>query len=273
MQFDTTSEWGTWAPKGVAKFALDTIRSLPVNPICKRLAFLLRKPVKKGRQPFYDVSLWGYRLRLSAKGNLSEQRWLTMPQFHDAEERELIASKLSGGGVFFDIGANAGFYTFWVLSRQRKDVSLYAVEPCRLMQERLRYNLSLNALEESLCLIECAVTAQPCEVHIQEHADNLGQTSISESGQGYAVRGMPLLELMDAHSVGRIDVLKIDIEGGEADVLEALFEAADSNRWPTCIVGEIIGEDSLRFKTMLKSRGYQMEFATKMNGGFSLSDC
>lgn len=271
MKFDTTSEWGHWFPKGKEKTALDRISRLPVNPLCKRLAFLLRKPIKKGTQAFYDVTVWGHRLRLCAKGNLSEQRWLTMPSFHDTLEREVIAEKLAGGGVFFDVGANAGFYTFWVLSLRADGVEVVSVEPSHTMQERIEYNLQLNGLETSVTLLKSAVTQEPCEVLIEEHADNLGQTSVAESGSGYAVEGKPLLQLMDEQQVDQIDVLKIDIEGGECEVLKALFDSTKPSRWPKCIVGEIIGEASSRFRELLESRGYTLEQATKMNGVFTLT--
>ena len=69
MIFDTTTPWGKLAPKGLARLSLAVIALLPVNLICRRLAFLLRKPVKKGKLEFYDRVIWGLKLRLSCRGN------------------------------------------------------------------------------------------------------------------------------------------------------------------------------------------------------------
>ena len=90
MTFDTTSPWGTWKPKGAAAFSLKLIDLLPASGLFRKLAFLLRKPVKNSGQDVYDREIWELKLRLGARGNLTEQRWLTMANFHDAPEREAL---------------------------------------------------------------------------------------------------------------------------------------------------------------------------------------
>ncbi len=90
MTFDINSPWGTWKPRGAAAFSLKLIDLLPPSGIFRKLAFLLRKPVKNSGQDVYDREIWGLKLRLGARGNLTEQRWLTMANFHDAPEREAL---------------------------------------------------------------------------------------------------------------------------------------------------------------------------------------
>jgi hypothetical protein len=51
-----------------------------------------------------------------------------MPNFHDAPECEALRAVLRPGAVFLDIGANAGFYTFWALSQKHADLRVIAVE-------------------------------------------------------------------------------------------------------------------------------------------------
>lgn len=269
-QFDDQSPWGRWAPGIVERICLKLIGFLPTGSFYKRIAFILRKPIKNGGRFLYDVTIWGFRLRLCSKGNLSEQRWLTMPQFLDVLEREVIAGKLSPGGVFFDVGANAGFYTFWALSLRNPEVRVVAVEPGSKMRQRLAYNLKTNGLDKDVSILTCAVTPERCEVSIEEHEDNLGQTSVHSGYGGTLVEGMPLIDIMDECEVERIDVLKIDIEGGESAVIEALLINCGRDRWPRCVIGEIVGDDSQSFIKVLESVGYELEAATKMNGVFLL---
>ena len=78
-KFDDRSPWGKWKPRGIAKLSFSIIDRLPVNGLSKRLAFIFRKPVKNGRQVIFDREIWGLRLRLAVKGNLTEQRVRLFP--------------------------------------------------------------------------------------------------------------------------------------------------------------------------------------------------
>lgn len=230
------------------------------------MAFLLRRPVKSGRQEFYDRDIWGLRLRLSARGNLTEQRWLTMEKFHDGPEREFLREALGADAVFLDVGANAGFYTFWALAQRKPGLRIIAVEPSGTMIERLRYNLVLNNLESAVCICQCAAAPAPCELVIAEHAENLGQTAVTSAGKGQRVAGRPLLDLLTEAGVNRVDALKIDIEGQEIPVLEAFFRTAAHSLWPRLIIGEIVGKDGGAFRQMLSKQGYELVRATRLNG-------
>jgi FkbM family methyltransferase len=271
-RFDTTSPWGTWKARGLAAFCLNLIGCLPVCGITRKLAFVLRKPVKHGTQDWYDRQIWGLRMRLSVRGNLTEQRWLTMPTFHDAAEREALRTALRPGAIFLDVGANAGFYTFWALSLGFPGLRVIAVEPTQVMLERMRHNLFTNDLEASVTLFACAVTPEPGEVVIHEHAENIGQTSVGTEGAGRRVPGRPLLDLLEEAKVGRVDAMKIDIEGFEVPVLEAFFSRAPRSLWPRLIIGEIVGESGQTLKDLLVSKGYRIDRCTKMNGILELGD-
>lgn len=271
MSFDTTSPWGTYAPRGLTAASLALTSALPRGSLFRRLAFLARKPVKSGKQALYDRAIWGLRLRLNARGNLSEQRWLTMQQFHDWPERQALSAALPENGVFVDVGANAGFYTFWALAAGRPGISVVAVEPNPAMLDRVRYNLELNDLARHVRLVQCAVTPEPCEVALSFHADNLGQTAVRQNaGTDARLPGRPLLSIIEDAGLTRIDALKIDIEGHEVPVLSAFFATAPRSLWPRLILGEIVGDDGGALRQLLLDRGYSLAAATKMNGIFRL---
>lgn len=259
-------------PRGAVALCLGLIARLPSGGFFRRLAFILRKPVKKGDQLLYDRVIWGLKLRLSARGNLSEQRWLTMPQFHDAPERAALSAALLPGAVFLDVGANAGFYTFWALSLGLDNLRVIAIEPTRTMLERLRFNLGLNGLESSVTLCDCAVTPSPCEVVIEEHAGNLGQSAVKSGGEGRRVAGKPLLQVLNEAGATRVDAMKIDIEGHEVPVLSAFFRDAPRALWPRLIIGEIVGDGGGALKSLLTGLGYRVERTTKMNGILVLAE-
>lgn len=181
MTFDTTSPWGTWKPRGIASLCLRLIDALPPCTALRRLAFLLRKPVKNSAQEVFDREIWGLKLRLATRGNLSEQRWLTMPAFHDPIERQALQQALQGGGLFLDVGANAGFYSFWVVSLKIPNVKVIAVEPSPTMLTRLRYNLAANHLQDSVYLLPCAVNFQDDRESVPQTEGARHQGGISRS--------------------------------------------------------------------------------------------
>ncbi len=276
MAFDTVTPWGSYAPHGFSAWCLDLVERLPAGALGRRLAFLLRKPVKKSRQPVMDREIWGFRLRLATRGNLSEQRWLTMAKFRDTVERAALADALPPGGVFVDVGMNAGFYTFWALSLRRPGLRVLAVEPGAEMLERVRYNLAGNGLADAVRLQACAVTAERCEVVVEAHGENHGQNSVRPAGADEAatvrVPGRPLLELAQEAGLERIDALKIDIEGHETPVLRAFFAAAPRALWPRVVVAEIVGDGEGTLRRLLLDRGYRVVRETKMNGILRLAD-
>ena len=272
INFDTTSPWGIWKPRGFAALCLKLIDALPPSGVFRKLAFLLRKPVKNSPQAVYDREIWGLKLRLATRGNLTEQRWLTMPNFHDAPERDALAAALHPGAVFLDVGANAGFYTFWALAQRHPGLRVIAAEPTPVMLERVRHNLAANNLTSSVTLCACAVTPTPGEVVIAEHAGNHGETSICAQGSGHRVPGRTLLEILQSANVRRVDAMKIDIEGYEVPVLDAFFNSAPRALWPQLVIGEIVGVGGEPLKQLLIDHGYRLDRCTKMNGILVLPD-
>jgi FkbM family methyltransferase len=272
MNFDTTSPWGTWKVQGSAALILALIDKMPVSTLSRKLALLLRKPVKASTQEVFDRDIWGLRMRLGTRGNLTEQRWLTMPSFHDTHERDALRAAFRPGAVFLDIGANAGFYTFWALSLRLPNLRVIAVEPAEVMLSRMRHNLAENRLTDKVDLYACAVTPQQCEVVIHEHAGNAGQSSVRTEGSGRRVPGRPLLDILLESGVSTVDAMKIDIEGFEVPVMEAFYNTAPRRLWPRCVIAEIVGKDGESLKNLLVSRNYKIAHCTKMNGILVLSD-
>ena len=272
--FDTDSRWGHWRPRGLSALLLRLISILPANEVNKRIAYLLRKPIKQGKQLYYDRIVWGLRLRLVARGNLSEQRMLTMEHFHDLQERKALSESLGPGSIFFDIGANAGFYTFWALSLGYPDLRVVAVEPNSTMTERIMFNLGLNKIHKGeVDVVECALTSSSCKVTVSEHSRNLGETTTHQktSKTGRQVPGKPLLDLIHETKVSRIDALKIDIEGEEIPALSSFFNHASISLWPRLIICEIFGPDGHLLQKLLEANGYKRTGISKMNAIFRLS--
>jgi FkbM family methyltransferase len=122
-------------------------------------------------------------------------------------------------GIFFDVGANIGLITFSVAAR-RRDLSIYAFEPDPENAERWRRNRALNP-GVAAKLEEAAVGAAAGRALVVRGQES-GWSFVAQPGEadGVAVSVVSLDAYAFAHDITHIDVLKVDVEGYEARVLE-----------------------------------------------------
>jgi FkbM family methyltransferase len=161
---------------------------------------------------------------------------------YEPEVVRLIKSRLSGGGTFFDVGANVGLITFSAGSR-RPDIEIRAFEPNPLNAANWLRNRELNP----------TVTARLEQMAVGEHEGSavLVQPSHDESGAGYVANGkthqprpaiqVPLTSLdryVAREGIAFVDVLKLDIEGYELFALRG-SSGLLSERRIGCIVCEL----------------------------------
>ena len=155
---ESAPPWGTCTPTGLLARLLAGSRALPPTPLGARGARILRTLARAGRpgRPV-DVELWGLRVRLHSRGNVSEARILFMPQLWEPGERALLRERARPGFVFLDVGANAGGYSLWVLGLLGSQCRIVAVEPDPVMHARLRFNAQTNGAEH-LRVLQVAVS-------------------------------------------------------------------------------------------------------------------
>ena len=87
---------------------------MPRTWVGRRVTSLIRSFLKRWSERPIDAVRLGSRMRLHPRGNASEKRLMTSPQFFDPAELGVLEFMLAPGFVFFDIGANVGAYTLFV---------------------------------------------------------------------------------------------------------------------------------------------------------------
>lgn len=227
--------------------------------------------MKNSLADLVDVEVWGLRLRLKSRGNLSEQRLLLMPQHLDPQERAVLEAELAGGGVFLDIGANAGLYTLWLASLKIPNLRVEAFEPDPNLCRRLRFNLAENNLDR-VTLNGFALGAEEGTLRLMPGKGNQGENSLGASDEGQPVAVRTLLEVLEEKGIREVAAMKIDTEGHEAEILRPFFRSAPKSLWPRVVVCELnldSGESgkSPGHLTLLEA-GYRLEEETRMNGVF-----
>ncbi|HLI83544.1 MAG TPA: FkbM family methyltransferase [Bryobacteraceae bacterium] len=199
--------------------------------------------------PAYLRALWRVRPALLASGiarcsGLARRRplatsqgtfWLSPASYlgmcllqygaYEPDMCRFLAESLRLGDVFLDIGANEGYLS--VLASKLVGVRgrVIAVEPQRRLAPVIRKNLELNGCE-NVVLIEALLGAQDGEGLLTlSPASNNGGSSEHPAGRlswlmrRQRTRVITLDTLFREQGLERVDVAKVDIEGGEWDML------------------------------------------------------
>ena len=268
-QFNIDQSWGYFSPRGWRSLLIHLCRRLnPRLPFSYRLSLWLRSPIKHGTPHPLDVLVWGLRLRLLPRGNISETKMLFTPDIFDPEELAWLASYLGPDAVFVDVGANAGAYSWFMRSQFGKNIRIIAVEPDPEMRRRLAFNLLTNDIRNiEVCPV--ALSDTQGEAVLQLCEDQRGQNALvdqaSAMGQTITVPVDTLANLFAARAVDRIDALKIDIEGHEVRALGHFFSHAPASLWPRALVTEFKPETSADILRIMEGAGYRRAKITKLN--------
>lgn len=137
---------------------------------------------------------------------------------YDAPEMRFLLAWLRPGDTFLDVGANVAPYS--LLSTAVPGTRAIAFEPGSLARQRAQANVALNGLAERITLEPLAVSDVDGTATLT--ADRWATNTLVGEGYEGAVEDVPTVRLDSYsadHDLGRVSLVKIDIEGFEANAL------------------------------------------------------
>ena len=150
--------------------------------------------------------------------------------FRDALEPEFehLEKFLSPGGVFLDIGGNTGIYTIKAAQffRQQGGGTVVVYEPLPEMLAELNHNVTVNRFD-NVRLRGFCLGNQPGTAEFWINFDRPASSSLIHHDPQAARRSVLVLRLDDVfplEQLDRLDYMKIDVEGAEAQVLAGAAE-------------------------------------------------
>lgn len=270
LAFDDQQPWGACRPGPAIQRRLQWCHRIP--PGLSRLVLLLRRPIKYGVHQPLDLEIWGLKLRLMPRGNMSEQKLLFGPARFDTPERELLARRLKPGAVFVDIGANAGVYSFWVWHCLQGQVTILAIEPDEQLRQRLAFNMATNQMQ-GIRLLPVALSDREGEAVLWVQPKQRGENTL-DAATAQAVGGQrearpvtlrTLLDVLVEQRIAQVDALKIDIEGHELPVLTHFYTHAPAALWPRLVIAEVKPETQAAMQQLFEQQGYRLLARSQLN--------
>lgn len=137
---------------------------------------------------------------------------------YEKKEIDFLHSFLRKGDVFFDIGANFGLFSLNASKIVGSEGKVYAFEPFEPNFRKLIRHISLNNLQnitvEKKAVSDCKSTS---EIRYDEREANLGMASLytPDFTASQRVETISIDDYVLEHHISGIDLIKMDIEGGE----------------------------------------------------------
>jgi FkbM family methyltransferase len=200
------------------------------------------------------------RLKLFEEGSY----WLGL---HEVAVQELLERLCKPGLVFYDIGAHLGFFSFGVANCVGPKGRVFAFEPDPENCGRIKEMVIRNNLQSRLAVVEAAAWSYTSSggVPFRRGSSNAhggvladGIAPVLTDGGVQLVSAISLDDFLRKGNPGA-DVVKIDVEGGECEVLKGSEELFSRSR-PTLLC-EVHHEHAAHWITeWLLPKGYVAEW-------------
>ena len=182
-----------------------------------------------------------------------------------------LLDHLDPGDVFWDVGANVGIYTAFAATEAG---AVVAIEPHPKNAARLRENLALNGREAEVRRVALSTTTGTTRLALNSPDVTGAFGSTADLGTDRTIevpqrRGDELV----ADTPGRPTVLKVDVQGSEASVLQGLARALDACRHVYCNVYEKhhdTPDERWAVREGLQARGFDVRRIQQWSGGHFL---
>lgn len=170
--------------------------------------------------------------------------------------------------IVVDVGANFGYYSISLASALHGNGHVFAFEPCRETFARLQTNIGLNHLESTITAVPGGLSDSRGVAYLDRFAGNSGASTLTNNPTGDAVEVDTLDHFCEVHTLTRLDVVKVDVEGSELRVINGGRQAL-SRFHPVVMIefnSEALGRAGASVEELdkaLRDLGYELFVATR----------
>ena len=217
--------------------------------------------------PHLTTQVWGSRLRAP-----TADRWLALRlhrwRLMGVSDAKFLRAHVRPGMSVVDIGANQGLYSLLLAGLAGENGTVVAFEPDDLLHRALCRNVALNSaanVEPRHAALGSAAGTMTLHRSLLNSGDN--RLSAKAAGTDLRERVAIRVERLDAALAGRrVDFVKMDVQGWEAEVLRGMQGLLDDPRnaamtiyfefWPQGL--RDAGSDPLALLSFLTANGFSI---------------
>lgn len=175
----------------------------------------------RSREKTNVVDIEGRKMFLHGNDGLA----LSLFKVYEPEQTELVKKNVKKGDIVLDIGANIGYYTLLFAQLVGPHGRVYAFEPDPSNFDLLKKSIELNGYQ-NVTLIQKAVSNKSGKIKLYLGDGNRAINRIYDAGMNDARQSVEVdivnLDNYFQDYTGKIDFVKIDVEGSEGGVLEGM---------------------------------------------------
>jgi len=241
------------SPQSIKRHWLTRLRPL-------ELAEFLKKVLRIRR---YEIEAEGLRVWIDPVSNVGSR--LLAEGTYEKKLTNALPHLLNEGHVFYDVGANEGWFSLIAARIVGSGGRVVAVEPQERLWPVVLQNASLNHFA-NIILQPFAIANQESETTIKLYPSvNTGASGLGSGKRRFEtlqrVTLLPLARLIEGSGVEKIDLMKIDVEGYELEVLKSAGEHLGRNILRLVVETHASqlaerGESVEQVHELLRSRGY-----------------
>jgi FkbM family methyltransferase len=164
--------------------------------------------------------------------------WLLMHGEWEPEETELVKKLIEPGDIFVDVGANLGYYS--LLAARVGASHVYAFEAQPSTYELLGKNVIINWMTKFITYEHLAVYSHTTDLEFFVRNHYPGNSSLGFTAPDQLEKWFDTTTAVKIHAVsiddyfadkpGKIDLIKVDVEGAEPAVFEGARRTLAKNR-------------------------------------------
>lgn len=178
-------------------------------------------------------------------------------KFYEEDQLDEIKRHVMNGAIMLDIGANIGNHTLY-FAKILGASKVYAFEPQKDVYATLLANIQINSLEDVITALNIGIGSEDTNAIIYDNGNvrnNIGNTRLRQDVDG----DLTIRKLDTLNIPGKIDFIKIDVEGMEEEVLKGAAQTIKKNKPRIWI--ESFPEHYPEVDKILKSYGYELRKA------------
>ncbi|SRR5579875_623238 len=208
------------------------------------------RPVREGK------TFFGAKVSCNIRDFI--QRRIYFFNIYEPNLTYFFINTLRTGDLVVDVGANIGYFSLLASKLVGPSGKVISIEAAPQTFDLLRWNLERNACANVEALNVAATLNETTVEIVQRDVHNIGsnEIQISAGPKPGGVAGRPVSAIMGGE-ISRVRLIKIDIEGSEAPVLEDIIAHIAEFPQRLTIVVEIT-ENSAKYVEAFRQAGFQI---------------